>query len=60
MLVECDAFVNAVTLMNRTALQIAAYHGHSDCVQYLIDMKANVNAVDGVRHQFLLLENESI
>lgn len=49
MLIECDAFINATTIMNRTALQIAAYHGHTDCVQYLIDMRANMNAVDDVR-----------
>lgn len=47
-LLNSGALINVITKMERTALQIAAYHGHTECVHFLLENGADVNLVDSV------------
>ncbi len=52
LLITSNVFVNARTLNNRTALHLAAFSGHTECVGVLLKNGANPKLKDKVRHLF--------
>lgn len=51
---EHGALLDAMTLSKQTSLHLAAESGQYDVVKVLLDMKADIDAMDNVSNLFLL------